>query len=187
MNTPTDIANALKSTNDSQRADALKAARTAGAAAVPAIAPLLADPQTETRRAAKRALSSIVYAAGHDGRLGKPAAQAEQALITALSQLTDTQARRDVAWLLSEIGDGPTVKALATLLTHPDLREDARCTLERIPGRVSLNTLKSAFKTSPEDFKYALADSLRKRGETVRDYPSKRLTPLKPTTVRTST
>ena len=55
--------------------------------------------------------------------------------------------------------------------------------LQRIPGKASLKALQAAMKTAPEDFRYNLAESLRKRGEKVSGYPSRRLVPTKPTTV----
>ena len=44
--------------------------------------------------------------------------------------------------------------------------------------------LKSAFAKAPEDFKYALAESLRVRGQPVEGYPSRKLVPSVQTTVK---
>jgi HEAT repeat protein len=184
MNTIPEIVAGLKSSKDAQRAAALEAARRLGAAGIQPIAPLLADPETEVRRAAKRALEPIIHDAGSSGTLGQPAAAVEKALLTSLAQLSDEQARRDLIWFLSEVGRNETVDALAKLLSQPALREDARCALERIPGSASLRALKDGFAQAPEAFKFALAESLRKRGATVAGYPSRRLVPTKTTDVQ---
>ena len=85
--------------------------------------------------------------------------------------------------MLSEIDGPPTIAALTALLSNPTTREDARCALTRIPDKKTTATLQTAFKTALEDFKFALAESLRQRGETVRGYPSRKLLPTKQTTV----
>ena len=72
---------------------------------------------------------------------------------------------------------------MAALLTDKDVREDARCALTRLPAPGAVTALKSAFATAPEDFKYALAESLRQRGQKVEGYPSRKLVPTAQTTV----
>jgi hypothetical protein len=86
--------------------------------------------------------------------------------------------------MLSEIGDDKAVDPLAALLTDKDLREDARAALQRIPGKKSLAALKAALATAPEDYKPAIAVSLRVRGVPVAGYPSKKLVPTKKTNVK---
>jgi len=56
--------------------------------------------------------------------------------------------------------------------------------LERIPGKASVAALMAGFKTSPEDFKGNIAQSLRKRGKKVRGYECVKLVPTKKTTVK---
>lgn len=174
----------LRSKDDSARAEAIANASRAGAPVIGAVCPLLEDTNNEVFRAAKRALLGIVRHAGAGGALAKEAQAVENALLTALGTLKAAQARRDTIWLLSEVGADKTVLALAALLTDKDVREDARCALERIPGKTSLKALNAALKTAPADFKPALAESLRKRGEAVRDIPSQRLVPTKTTEVK---
>ena len=50
-------------------------------------------------------------------------------------------------------------------------------------ARNALDALKSAFPAAPEEFKFALADSLRQRGQTVSGYPSRKLVPVKQTSL----
>ena len=63
------------------------------------------------------------------------------------------------------------------------IREDTRCALTRLPAPGAVTVLKAAFATAPEYFKYALAESLRQRGEKVEGYPSRKLVPTAQTSV----
>ena len=181
--TPSELAAALKSKDDKQRAAAIDSAAECGPAAIKAVCPLLGDPETETIRAAKRALYKLVHDAGKPGAAAKAKA-AEKEFIAVLRSSSSAPERREVLWMISEIGGDDSVKPIAALLSNADLREDARCVLQRIPGKASLKALNDALKTAPEDFKFALAESLRKRGEKVSGYPSKRLVPTKATSVQ---
>ena len=86
--------------------------------------------------------------------------------------------------MLSEIGSAAAVDPMAALLADADVREDARCALTRIPGAQATDALKKAMSSAPDEFKYALAESLRARGEKVSGYPSRKLVPTKQTTVK---
>ena len=184
MNTLDEILEALRSNNDQQRADALKASPALAASGVKPMALLLADSETEIRRAGKRALEAIVHDAGKGGSLGTQAAEVEAQLIQALQQAPADQARRDLIWFLSEVGRQPTVDALAPLLQEEAVREDARCCLERLPLPTAVAALQAALASAPEDYKFALAESLRKRGVKVEGYPSRRLVATKSTEVQ---
>ncbi len=181
--TPTELASALRSKDDPQRAAASDAAPQCGAAAIPAVSPLLADPDTETLRAAKRALFKIVRHAGRPGAAAE-AKSVEKELVAALKASSSVPERRELLWMLSEIGGDDAVKAVAALLSNTDLREDARCVLQRLPGKAAVKALQTALNTAPEEFRYPIAESLRKRGEKVSGYPSKRLVPTKQTGVQ---
>ena len=117
MKTLPEILDGLRGKDDKQRAEALDASREFGAAGIEPIAPLLGDPETEIRRAGKRALESIVHDAGHGGTLGTKAEETEAKLILALEQAEADQPRRELIWFLSEVGSQPSVKVLAPLLT----------------------------------------------------------------------
>jgi HEAT repeat protein len=120
----------------------------------------------------------------HAGRPGakKETKAVEKELIPLLKSDAVT-IRREVLWMLSEIGDDDAIAPMAALLTDKEVREDARCALMRLPGRKATAVLKSAFSSAPEEFKSALAESLRKRGEKVSGYPSQKLVPKRSTTV----
>jgi len=153
-----------------------------GAAAIKPLVALMADSDFEIGRKAKRAVYWIVRYAGRPGATQE--AGAVEAELIPLLQSGPSQVRRDLAWMLSEIGGTRSIPPLAALLSDKDVREDARCALTRHPNPEAVTALKAAFGTAPEDFKYALVESLRQRGEKVEGYPSRKLVPTGQTTVR---
>ena len=137
----------------------------------------------EVGRAAKRAMWKIVRTVGAPGARG--AKGAVKNLLGLLGDKRPMAVRREALWMVSEIGGGgEEVEPVAALLGHSDWREDARMVLERIPGDKAVAALKAGFDQAPEDFKYNLAQSLRKRGVDVEGYPCRKLTPTKDTSVK---
>ena len=171
----------LQSSDDAVRGAAWQGAATTGAPAVKPLAGLMNHPQFETARAAKRALWSIVrHAARPKAGSERKAVQSE---LLALLPSAPVSVRRELVWMLSEIGDTAVIEPLAALLAEADSGEAARCALERIPGGKATRALAQALRTVPENFRPAIANSLRVRGRKVASYPSQKLTPTKPTTV----
>lgn len=175
-----DLVARIKSTDDKVRGPAWQGAGPAGAPAVKALATVMMDTDFEVSRSAKRALYKIVRHAGRPG--AKEEAQAVERELIPLLQSDAVPIRREVLWMLSEIGDDDAIAPMAALLTDKEVGEDARCALMRLPGTKVAAALKSAFGSAPEEFKYALAESLRQRGERVDGYPSRKLRPTRPTT-----
>ena len=66
---------------------------------------------------------------------------------------------------------------MARLLQDREVRDDARMAIQRIPGSVATMALQTALQTAPEEFRYNLAEGLRKRGVKVSGYPSRKLVP----------
>lgn len=176
-----DLVAKIKSADDKVRGPAWQGAGPAGAPAVKPLAALMTDEAFEVARSAKRALQKIVRYAGRPGAK-KEAATVEKELIPLLKSEAAI-VRREVLWMLSEIGEDDSVAPMAALLTDKEVREDARCALMRLPMSAATKALKAAFASAPEDFKPALAESLRKLGEKVSGYPSQKLVPTKATTV----
>lgn len=174
------IAN-LKSTEDAVRGPAWQGAGPAGAPAVKPLAALMTDADFEVCRAAKRALYQIVRHAGRPGAASE--AKAVEAELIPLLKSDAVPVRREVLWMLSEIGGDDAVAPMAALLSDQEVREDSRCALMRLPGKKPAAALKAAFDSAPEDFKHALAEALRKLGEKVEGYPSQKLVPVKTTAV----
>ncbi len=176
-----DLLGRIKNPDDSISGPAWQNAGTCGAEAVRALGPVLADPAFEIARNAKRALCQIVRHAGRPG--AEAEARAVEAELVSLLKLDAPVVRREAIWMLSEIGSDRAVGPMAALLNDKDLQEDARCALTRIPGQKATAALKAAFGAAPEEFEYALADSLRRRGETIDGFPSRKLIPTRQTTV----
>ena len=173
----------IKHSSDEARTQAWLSASEIGAAAVKPLAELMTEKRLEVARAAKHGLWKIVR------HVGRPRADDEKnAVIAELIQLLDDEqpvpVRREVLWMLSEIGGEESVDPMAALLSNRELREDARMALERIPGKKSVAALKTALKNVPEDFTPNIAQSLRQRGVKIRGIPCMKLTPTKQTQVK---
>jgi HEAT repeat protein len=173
----------IKSDSPEKRTQAWQSAGQIGAPAVKPLAKVMTDDNLEVARAAKRALWQIVRYTGRPGaNREKRAVEAE--LIELLGGETPVAVKREVLWMLSEIGSRRSIETVAELMKNEDLREDARMALERIPNRRAVAALKAAFEAAPENFKSNLAQSLRKRGEEVTGYPCQKLVPTKKTDVK---
>ncbi len=174
-----ELVSRIKSADDKVRGTAWQGAGSAGAPAVKPLAAVMTDPNSEVARSAKRALWKVVRHAGRPG--AETERKAVQAELLGLLKNPAVTVRREALWMLSEVGDPQAVDPMATLLSDAEAREDARCALLRLPGQRVPDALRGAFRTAPEDFKFALGESLRQRGETVEGYPSKKRIPLKQT------
>lgn len=168
----------LKDSDAETRTKAWQSAGDIGAPAVQPLAIVMTDEDLEVARAAKRAMWKIVR---HTGRPG--AVNAKNAVVAKLCGLLGADQpvsiRREVLWMLSEIGGKRAIRPIAELLSDEHLREDARLALERIPIARAIQALKAGFEIAPEDFKPNLAQSLRKRGVKVDGYPCVKLVPTK--------
>jgi HEAT repeat protein len=165
------------------RTEAWLGAGEVGAPAVEALAKVMTDEDLEVARAAKRALWKIVR------HVGRPKSGNEKrAVLGELVELLDDEqpvpVRREVLWMLSEIGTRRSVKPIAALLSNKELREDARMVLQRIPSKSAIAALKAGLKAAPEGFKLNIAQSLRQRGVEVSGYPCVKLVPTKRTSVK---
>jgi HEAT repeat protein len=171
----------LRGQDEEIRTQAWHGAGPLGAAAVDPLIRLLRDADVEVARAAGRALWRIVRHASRPG--ARSEREAIEGLLVAALDTASEPIGRQALWMLSEIGGEACLEAVAKRLTDAALRDDARCVLQRIPGSRSLRTLKNALRAAPDDFKPAIADSLRARGEKVTGAPSRRRIATKQTTV----
>ena len=178
-----ELINGIKDADDKVRTQAWLNAGQAGAAAVKPLAEVMTHDDLEVARAAKRALWKIVRHAGRP-RAVKEKRAVEAELVELLGKDQPVPVRREVIWMLSEIGARDAVKGIARLIANKALREDARMALERIPNKQALQALKFRFKKAPEDFKPNMAQSLRKRGVEVDGYPCQKLVPKKKTNLK---
>jgi len=173
----------IKSAGDKERTEAWQSAGEVGAPAVKPLAKVMTDNDLEVARAAKRALWKIVRYTGRPGA-NKERRAVETELVELLGDDQPVAVRREVLWMLSEIGARNSIKPIARLLRNEGLREDARMALERIPTKRAVQALKAGFEKAPEDFKINMAQSLRNRGEEVDGYPCQKLVPTKKTDVK---
>jgi len=176
----------IRDESDEVRTDAWLSAGDVGAPAVKPLATVMADDAPEIARAAKRGLWKVVR---HGGR---PGADAERKAVTAelIPLLADGQSgpvRREVVWMLSEIGGDESIGPIASILSNNALREDARMALERIPGAASIEALEAALDAASDDFKPNIAQSLRQRGVAVPGLSCAKLAPTKQTDVKPRT
>ena len=180
---PNELIAKIKSADESARAGAWLHAESVGAPAVKPLAGVLADKDIEGSRAAKRALWRIVRHAGRPGADGERNAVVLE-LVAVLGDHKTDVVQREVIWMLSEIGGDESVAPIARLLVDADLREDARMSLQRIPGDTSIAALRAALAAAPDDFRPNLAQSLRARGVDVLGIPCRKLVPTKRTEVK---
>jgi len=173
----------IRDDDDKVRAKAWLGAGKFGAAAVKPLAKVMTDKDFEVARAAKRGLWKIVRYAGRPGAGNEKRAVVGE-LVELLGDEQPVPVRREVLWMLSEIGDRKSIKPIAALLSNRELREDTRMVLQRIPSKSALAALKAGLKAAPEDFKLNIAQSLRQRGVKVSGLPCVKLVPSKKTNVR---
>jgi HEAT repeat protein len=165
------------------RTQAWLSAGQVGSPAVIPLAEVMTDDDLEVARAAKRALWKIVRHAGRPGAIKEKRAVIKE-LVLLLGNNHPVAVRREVLWMLSEIGGRNAIVPIARLTRNAELREDARMALERIPTKRALQALKYRFKTASEEFKPNMAQSLRKRGVEVEGYPCQKLVPKKKTDLK---
>ncbi len=173
----------IRDDNAKVRTEAWQSAGEVGAVAVKPLARVMSNKELEVARAAKRGLWKIVR---HSGRPG--AGNERRAVVGELVELLGDEqpvpVRREVLWMLSEIGTRRSIKPIAALLSNKELREDARMVLQRIPSKGAIASLKAGLKAAPEDFKLNIAQSLRQRGVKVSGLPCVKLVPTKKTNVK---
>ncbi len=176
----------LKSSDDKVRAAAWQAAGKVGAAAMGALAALAKEGELEISRSAVRAMWQIVRHAGRPGAEAERKATVEALIPLLTDQGQPVQLRRDMVWMLSEIvtDDEVDAQGAGQFLSDPDLREDVRAGLQRVGGPNAIAALKVGLDAAADDYKPAIAASLRARGVDVPNVPCVKLKPTKETKVK---
>jgi len=131
----------------------------------PAILPLgevLGGADRAAARAAFEALKRIAHHAGRPGAETEAKAAAAH-LVKLTRKDRPRQVRAEALYLLGCVGGASAVRDIAGLLTDPDVREDARMALERIPDRSAERALMNALRSASADFRPALMQSVRHR------------------------
>ena len=178
----------LQSDDPNVRTDAWQSASTVGAQALKPLAKLMVEGELEVGRAAKRGMWKIVRTAGAPGH-DAYRKDAERELIGLIANDQPNSVRREVFWMLSEIGGNNTVDAIRDIegiLNNEALRDDARCCVQRIPTQYAVDTLREALEEAPREAQLLIAQALRKRGVQVSEeqYPCQKLVPTKKTKVK---
>ncbi len=173
----------IQSEDAAVRASARDNAGQVGAPAVEPLARIACEAEFEIARAANRAIQNIVYHAGRPGASDEAKAVSAE-LIKLVGPQPPLQFRRDVLWMLWQIAGAEAVPPVAALLSNSDLRDDARMCLEGLPASEAVDALKAGLQAAPDDFKPAMAHSLRKRGAPTSGVPDLRLVPTKQTKVQ---
>jgi HEAT repeat protein len=178
---------AIRSDDENARTEAWLGAGTVGASAIRPLAKLIDKGELEVGRAAKRAVWKIVRTAGAPGNAAK--SNVVEELCGLLGNDQSNAVRREVVWMLSEIGGDEAVQAfrdIPEILENAELREDVRCAVQRIPTPFARDTLVEGLEAAPEDFKLAMAQACRARGVDVDQtrYPCQKLVPTKQTDVK---
>ena len=130
---------------------------------------MISDVAGSDNKAAAKAARGLLEAIAH--RAARPGSRSEAQAVTkellAVAQSNrPTPVRALALHLTGFTADGAAVPALAKLLAVPEVQDEARMALERIPGSAATNALKTAQKSAPSDFRPALAQSLRNRALT---------------------
>jgi len=190
----------LRGKDENARTAAWFAAGPVGAAGVGPLAALMGDADREVARAGRNGLLRIVHHAGRDGA-GAERQAVETQLLAVLKggaggggaagggaggggAAMSAACRSSILWMLSEAGSDACVPAVAAWLADKDCREAARAALERIGSPPALAALKAALAAAEDDYKPALAASLRACGQTVDGVPCVQLTPCRATSVK---
>ena len=157
----------IQSDQGATRAEAVSQAGSAGADAVVPLGELSSANKGNASIAAQWALKNIAAYAGRPG--GTP--EEKKAVAEAFTRLLDTKytkvTRTLALELLSITGDAAVVPKIAALLgdTDPDVQDEARRSLQGIPGAASLQALIAALPKAEGRLKVAIINALGQRAD----------------------
>lgn len=178
------LVTAITKGDDAKRGAAWQAAHEVGPAAIPALAEVMDHDDFEVARSARRAIWKIVRHAGRPDACDEKTA-AVAAILPLIAAGQSRRTRAEALWMLSEIAGDEAVEPIAALLDDAEIREDARCALQRLPGSAAVSALMRAALGEEEiAFKTALVASLRARGVEVAGVPCQKLVPTRETSVK---
>ncbi len=152
----------IQDANADARYAAWKGAGLIGAPAVLPLAKLLTNENKGIAKAASEALSTIAHHASRPG-----ADEERRAVSKELAGLLDAKqphvTRVKALALLALTACDDCVPRIASFLQEEKLRDEVRRTLERIPGKASVQALMDALKTMREEFRPAILHSLAQK------------------------
>ena len=137
----TDFIAKIKAPDAPTRYRAQKTAGPIGSAAIAPLSDLVGEADRPTAKAAKGALENIAHHAARPG--AKPEARAVTLeLLNVAQSPRPLPARAHALYLLGFTADGRASPALAKLLVSPDVEDEARMALQRIPGSAAAHALR---------------------------------------------
>jgi hypothetical protein len=163
----------IKHGDAAARSVAVSQSPLAGTSAILPLGKVYGGTDPAASKAAGDAIHKIVHNASRPGAPAERESAAQQ-LAQLIGGEQPRQVRADALKLLGFVGGPGQVSAVAELLHVPDVREDARLALERIPDPSAEAALKNAARTVSEEYRPALDQSLRHRKMKPRDVGTKR-------------
>jgi len=141
MDDVSDFIAKIKSPDTPTRYGAQKTAGPMSAAAIAPLSDLMTEADKPTAKAAKGALDNIAHYSARPGAKADARAVTLELLKVAQSP-RPVPARAHALHLLGFTADGRAAPALTKLLAVPDVHEEARMALQRLPGSASANALR---------------------------------------------
>ncbi|MBW3623337.1 MAG: HEAT repeat domain-containing protein [Armatimonadetes bacterium] len=161
----------LQDKDPAVRAKAAQGAAPLGAMAIPSLQPLLQHGDLKVRRAATDALANIVHHAARPGADREAEAVTGQ-LLAWVTSGTSLHSQIAAIRQLQYVGGDRAVPVLARVLLveHPQMRQEALLSLERIPGRAATRALEQARRNKriAEEFRPEIEQALQRRRETMK-------------------
>ncbi len=155
----------LQSADAKARQSAVDELAKIGAPAVPPLFKLVGGENPTVALWAKKAVTAIAHHAARPGA-EKERRAVSAALVAQVKSDANVDVRSFAVETLSFVGRDDAVPALAALLKEEkDLREMARWSLERIPGRRATEAIARAVASADAEFKVALIKTLGARGD----------------------
>jgi HEAT repeat protein len=153
---------AIQGQDKEARVAAIEKAPLVGTRAIVPLGGICSGPDRGAAKAAGEALRRVVH---HTAR---PGATAERkAATTQLLRMTrkewPRQQRVEALYLLGLVGGSESIPAIMEQMKDPDVNEEARMALERIPGAAATHALQRASRTATPNLRPAIEQALRHR------------------------
>lgn len=159
---------AIQGQDREARAKAIEKATSVGTRAIVPLGGICSGPDRGAAKAAGEALRRIVHHAARPGAASERKAAAMQ-LLRMIRTQWPRQQRVEALYLLGLIGGSESVAAIAAQMKDPDVGEEARMALERIPGSTATRALQQALRTASADLRPAVEQSLKHRIRRMRE------------------
>lgn len=156
----------ISSADVAARVEGVEQAATVGPDALGALGAILGGDDPSADRAAQESMQRITFKAARSPATAKAASRQ---LVQLIGKDRPYKVRSESLYLLGFAADTAAIKAIAGLLTDPEVRENARMALERVPGKEAEAALMQVAKAVPADYRPAIQQSLRHRRQSPKD------------------